>query len=65
MAQYTKNGEIAAYYYWAYLGEYGLYYYLKNSFIKGLRELCDQEDIIIDFWWVMTGFSWQRVGAKK
>lgn len=37
----------------------------KPEFIKGLRELCDQEDILLVFDEVMTGFRLAKGGAQE
>lgn len=37
----------------------------EENFIKGLRELCDQEDILLIFDEVMTGFRLAKGGAQE
>lgn len=37
----------------------------EESFIKGLRDLCDQEDILLIFDEVMTGFRLAKGGAQE
>jgi glutamate-1-semialdehyde 2,1-aminomutase len=37
----------------------------KNSFMKGLREICNQENILLIFDEVMTGFRLARGGAQE
>ncbi|NBC58048.1 MAG: glutamate-1-semialdehyde 2,1-aminomutase [Bacteroidetes bacterium] len=37
----------------------------KESFIKGLRELCDEHDIVLIFDEVMTGFRLAKGGAQE